>query len=497
MSFPSPRSFRMTCVVEEIPQVEDLLRAQGFVFETDPFYAPARRLLRAPLPLGAGLAAFFGCIYIQDRSSMLPPLALEPAAGENILDICASPGGKTSMLARMGGDCFVLGNEPAPKRLTVLRANLHAQNLLNCATVSCPGEDFPLPGVSFAGWDAILLDPPCSGWGTVEKNPGVRKLWRGDKIKTLTGLQRRLLARAARLLRPGGRLVYSTCTGNGAENEEQIRYACEELGLEFTPLSSTPPFFALEEAYLPQYTGVWRIRTGGACAGDFGGQGFFVAVLRKPWDCRTSGKGSAGTRAPGTEDRPGRESGGNNFPEPVPERFNFENARYGNLSANPCRGTVAKRTCLAVKRQFQSENVLGREVLAGPYLDPSLLPDGDVTAFGNQVYFLPGTLRTAPELAVRPYCRRGFLLGSAGMDGRIRTNPRLRALMPTRAALAASGTPFLSVDEVGPLLDLLEGRGLGVKVKMKEIGLYFRDLPLCRLSVKGGRAVLPPLGKTG
>jgi 16S rRNA (cytosine1407-C5)-methyltransferase len=439
--------------------VEDLLRAQGFVFDADPFYAPARRLLRAPLPLGAGLAAFFGCIYIQDRSSMLPPLALEPAAGENILDLCASPGGKTSMLVRMGDGCFVLGNEPAPKRLTVLRANLHAQNLFNCATVSCPGEEFPLPGVFFAGWDAVLLDPPCSGWGTVEKNSKVQKLWRGDKIKALTSLQRRLLARAARLLKPGGRLVYSTCTGNTAENEEQIRYACEDLGMEFLPLSFVPSFFALEEAHLPQYSGVWRIRTGsgGFCAGDFGGQGFFVALLRKPGDCRISGMGSAGGSAPGDEERPGSGSGGNNFPEAV----------------------------------------LGRESLAGPYLDPSLLPDGEVTATGNRIYFLPRTLRSLPELSARSLCRRGFLLGSAGTDGGVHTNPRLRELMPTCATLAASGTPFLSVDETAPLLDLIEGRGLGVKVRAKEIGLYFRGLPLCRLSVKGGRAILPPPGKSG
>ncbi|MDR1491083.1 MAG: RsmB/NOP family class I SAM-dependent RNA methyltransferase [Desulfovibrio sp.] len=459
MSMPSSRTFRMTCIAEEIPQAEDLLRAQGFVFDADPFYSSARRLLRSPLPLGASFAAFFGCIYIQDRSSMLPPLALAPATGENILDLCASPGGKTSMLARMDEDCFVLGNEPAPKRLTVLRANLHAQNLFNCATVSCPGEEFPLPGGFFSGWDAVLLDPPCSGWGTVEKNPRVLKLWRGDKIKTLTGLQRRLLTRAAHLLRPGGRLVYSTCTGNSAENEEQIRYACEELGLVFLPMSFTPSFFALEEARLPQYSGVWRVRTGseGPCAGDFGGQGFFVALLRKPGDCRISGKEGASGGASGTEERLGRGNGGDNV----------------------------------------LELVIGRESLAGPYLDPSLLPGGDVTAFGSRIYFLPKTLRSVPEFAVRSLRRRGFLLGSVGADGGIRTDPRLRALMPTRAALAASGTPFISVDEAAPLLDLLEGRGLGVKTGTKEIGLYFRDLPLCRLSVKAGRAVLPPPGKPG
>ena len=95
---------------------------------------------------------------------MLPPLALAPAPGSAALDMCASPGRKTGFLAQLVGRTgFVLGNEPSPTRLGTLRANLHQLNLIQAATCSYSGDALPLrPG----SWDAILLDPPCSGWGT-------------------------------------------------------------------------------------------------------------------------------------------------------------------------------------------------------------------------------------------------------------------------------------------------------------------------------------------
>ena len=93
------RSFRLVCPPSATPLVEALLRAQGYVFAPEPFSPFCRRLLAEPRPLGSSLAAFFGYIYIQDRSSMLPPLALNPAPGAAVLDMCASPGSKTGFLA--------------------------------------------------------------------------------------------------------------------------------------------------------------------------------------------------------------------------------------------------------------------------------------------------------------------------------------------------------------------------------------------------------------
>lgn len=228
------RSFRLVCQPSEFAVVENLLEAEGFRFEVEPFSRYCRRLLCEPFPLGSSLAAFFGYIYIQDRASMLPPLALGPEPGAAVLDMAASPGSKSGFLGQLAGrEGFVLANEPSRNRLGSLQANLLCANLLQCATSSFAGEDLPLPDHS---WKYILLDPPCSGWGTARKHPQTLKLWQGKKIAPLIQLQRKLLQKAAWLLAGGGLLVYSTCTTNPAENEAQTEYAVKELGLEPIPL---------------------------------------------------------------------------------------------------------------------------------------------------------------------------------------------------------------------------------------------------------------------
>jgi 16S rRNA (cytosine1407-C5)-methyltransferase len=259
--------------------VEELLAAQGFTCEAEPYHPAARRLLAEPFPLGSSLAAAFGLIYIQDRSSMLPPAMLGAAPGDLCLDMCASPGGKTGLLAgETGPEGFVLAAEASRARLATLRQNLRRTNAANTATIGVESQRLALAPARF---DAILLDPPCSGWGTVDKNPGVLELWTPEKAETLVRLQRELLARAAELLRPGGRLMFSTCTTNVRENEEPAAWPLKTLPLALDPLPA-PPGFAPVPLELPGLSGVLRVGGGQDAVRDAGGQASFWRASARP-----------------------------------------------------------------------------------------------------------------------------------------------------------------------------------------------------------------------
>ena len=417
------RSFRLSCPPGDDPLVEALLRAQGFEFEPEPFHPRTRALVHEPFALGGSLAAFFGLIYIQDPSSMLPPLALAPDPGSAVLDMCAAPGSKTGFLAQLvGPDGFVLGCEPSADRLATLRANLRRTGAANTATAKGESQSLPLPDNN---WRAIQLDPPCSGWGTVDKNPKVMELWADEKTAPLIALQKTLLARAADLLAPGGRVLYSTCTTNVRENEEQVRWALETLGLELEPLSP-PPGFTFDAPALPGMDGVLRVAEASR------GQGFFLARFRKPGD-------------------------------PAP------------ISAHPAQPLSLPGQPLNLKKMSGTRG-----------LDLSGLPPGQAYDFGGKVFFLH---RLALETLPPDLRWQGYLLGrlvGRDKDVKFRPQPACRLLMPPAGGKDAEA---LDVDEPEVIERLITGQSLDFARGAGPVGLYFRGLRLAWLTRKGGRVL--------
>ena len=268
------RFFRLNCEQADRAKVLALMAEEGFACREFPGNKQVMAVTHEPYPIGNSLAHYFGYIYVQDISSILPVMLLNPPEDSIVLDLCASPGSKASQLARaVGPGGMVVANELNPSRLATLRSNLKRLNLMNVITSGYNGRDLDIEGLLF---DYILLDVPCSGWGTLNKNPAAARVWTGDKLSSLLVLQKMLLETAASLLNPGGRLVYSTCTTNEQENEDQIYWAQKQLSLKIME----PGSFLPEPNAFPdiEITGPAMMRVKGA---QSGGQDFFMATLTK------------------------------------------------------------------------------------------------------------------------------------------------------------------------------------------------------------------------
>ena len=180
-----------------------------------------------------------GKIYLQSLSSMMPPLVLGAQAGEDILDMCAAPGGKTTQIAALTqGQAHLTACEMSIPRAETLEANLHRQGAKNVPVMRTDARELD----EFFRFDRILLDAPCTGTGTVIS--GNEKSLRGLTEQLLVKCarsQRALLDRAMGTLKPGGTLVYSTCSILPQENEDALQEALDKhMDCELIPLDGTP-----------------------------------------------------------------------------------------------------------------------------------------------------------------------------------------------------------------------------------------------------------------
>ncbi len=159
-----------------------------------------------------------GLFYIQEPSAMSAAAELDPAPGMRVLDMCAAPGGKAgAVAARMKGRGLLVANEIVPSRAVILSRNLERLGSLNSIVTNARPEKL---ADEFPGWfDAVLVDAPCSGEGMFRKDKKAREEWSPEHVKACAVRQSRILESGSGALKPGGVLVYSTCTFSYEENE--------------------------------------------------------------------------------------------------------------------------------------------------------------------------------------------------------------------------------------------------------------------------------------
>ena len=227
-----------------------------------------------------------GCYYVQEAASMfithvLRQLVHEPVEG---LDMCAAPGGKsTAMLSVLPEGSTLVSNEPIPTRAQILLENITKWGAKNCIVTNNYPRDFKKAKAKF---DLILCDVPCSGEGMFRKDPATIGEWSLQNVEKCWRLQREIVADAWECLNPGGILIYSTCTFNIKENEENVRWIIDTYEAEPIDIPTEPSWgitgSLLEDFDAPVYRFIPGITRS---------EGLFVCVLRKSGEWKVeSGK---------------------------------------------------------------------------------------------------------------------------------------------------------------------------------------------------------------
>ena len=221
------------CAIQDLSNREEAvqsLRRAGFRVEPGRWLRTAPRVQAGPAspPLTQTEAFRRGWISIQDEASQMIPLLLGVAAGHSVLDLCAAPGGKTAALARAAGrSALVLAADLHIHRLRSMRAQLKRLGIEGVALVALDATRALPFGAQF---DRILVDAPCSGTGTLARNPEIRWRLRPEDLADFHRRQMAILLNALDALALGGRLVYATCSLEPEENEAVVREALAACG---------------------------------------------------------------------------------------------------------------------------------------------------------------------------------------------------------------------------------------------------------------------------
>ena len=239
-----------------------------------------------------------GAYYIQEASAMLPASLRAPAFGERVLDLCAAPGGKaTQLAAALGGEGLLVANEIHPTRAGILSQNMERMGVKNAvvtnATPAELAEKFP------AFFDQIVVDAPCSGEGMFRKEADAVTMWSPENVALCAARQAEILDEAAKMLTPGGYLIYSTCTFAPAENEGAIlEFLTRHPEFEVIPSVESAVAASRADGFLDGGNPAWADgyetypedvtaqveNTYRVFPHHCHGEGHFAALLHKMWD---------------------------------------------------------------------------------------------------------------------------------------------------------------------------------------------------------------------
>lgn len=275
---PEPQTLRVNRLRTTVEAVQEELEAEGFELEGlegQPFML---RVVDGPRSVSDTWGHWAGDFYIQQAATAVAVGLLEPQPGEHILDMCSAPGGKTTHLAEaMDGRGTVIAGEVNDSRIRALLGNLYRLGITNVGVVQADGRTLPTGAL----FDRVLVDVPCSAQGTIRKKRGKLPPRSKRFMKQVTKSQEHLLRRAIDLTKPGGVILYVTCTFGPEENEAVVSRVLADAPVELEPLD--PPVRHArgvtsfdDEAYDPRLKGAVRLYPHHLDSG-----GLFICRLRK------------------------------------------------------------------------------------------------------------------------------------------------------------------------------------------------------------------------
>lgn len=214
------RSIRVNTIKADVKQIREQLTAKKWKLTAIPWCKEGFFIEGERRDIGNLREHVLGYVYVQEAASMIPPVVLGPQDNELILDMCAAPGSKTTQLAQyMHNTGLIVANDNSYQRLKALSINLQRCGVFNVVMTNTEG--FLIQGIEF---DRVLADVPCSATGTIRKSLKTINMWNPKVITQLSSLQKKLASHGFELLKPGGTLVYSTCTMEPEEDEGVVDF---------------------------------------------------------------------------------------------------------------------------------------------------------------------------------------------------------------------------------------------------------------------------------